>query len=205
MSNSMADFYIKYNTSLILLIFHIMFNPTIWNILACIEYRFHGLTKLWCGHKRFAICMHIIFVFCIGVSRDLLYKYVLEHQFQLEGGIWDSPIITMIGYAFYAVGITFVLGSTYQLGIFGTYHGDCFGYLLPGKITAFPFNITGSPMYDGSTLNFIGHAILYRAPVGLIIAAFVYLCYQVSCIYEDAVCTEIYANADKEKNKKKTN
>lgn len=74
------------------------------------------------------------------------------------------------------VGQIFVITSTWQLGITGTFLGDYFGILLDEvclpthlqswgfdcplqKVEAFPFNVLSDPMYVGSTLTFAGGAL----------------------------------------------
>jgi methylene-fatty-acyl-phospholipid synthase len=47
------------------------------------------------------------------------------------------------------------------LGITGTFLGDYFGILMKEKVTGFPFNLTSDPMYNGSSLIFLGDAIAY--------------------------------------------
>ena len=60
----------------------------------------------------------------------------------------------------FVVGGVLVLGSFYRLGITGTYLGDHFGILLRQRVTEFPFNFCSHPMYEGSTLIFLGYALL---------------------------------------------
>lgn len=38
--------------------------------------------------------------------------------------------------------------------------GDYFGLLLDDRVTGFPFNLLDNPMYWGSTLNFLGTALM---------------------------------------------
>lgn len=62
-------------------------------------------------------------------------------------------------------------------------------------------------MYDGSTLNFLGHAILYRSPAGLFLTAWVYFIYRVGLYFEDYYTYKIYSEAGRiadEKKPKKT-
>ena len=93
--------------------------------------------------------------------------------------------IDIIGYIIYTIGIILVVGSSIRLGIVGTYNGDYFGILFPNRITGFPYNITDSPMYDGSVLNFLGHSILYRSPVGVMLTIWVWIIYRIGCLFEE--------------------
>lgn len=63
--------------------------------------------------------------------------------------------------ALYAVGLTLVASSYWRLGITGTYLGDYFGILMQERVVGFPFNVTNNPMYNGSVMLFVAHALWY--------------------------------------------
>ena len=73
----------------------------------------------------------------------------------------------------------------WALGVTGTYLGDYFGILMDRRVTSFPFNITGAPMYYGSTLSFLGTAILYGKPAGILLTLEVLAAYMVALSYEE--------------------
>lgn len=52
------------------------------------------------------------------------------------------------------------------------------------RVTSFPFNVMQDPMYNGSTMCFIGTALWYGKPSGLIISLVVYIVYQFALAYE---------------------
>lgn len=83
------------------------------------------------------------------------------------------------------MGNILVLSSMYALGITGTFLGDYFGILMEERVTSFPFNITDAPMYYGSTLSFLGTAILYGRPAGLLLTVEVLLVYWVALGFEE--------------------
>lgn len=60
-----------------------------------------------------------------------------------------------------AIGYLFVVTSTLRLGIIGTFLGDYFGFLMKERITSFPFNVCTHPMYEGSTMIFLGYSLWY--------------------------------------------
>jgi len=95
-----------------------------------------------------------------------------------------------------------VLTSMYALGITGTYLGDYFGILMEEMVTGFPFSVTGSPMYWGSTMSFLGTALWFGKPAGLVLAGLVWGCYLVALGFEDPFTTEIYARRERERGKK---
>jgi phosphatidylethanolamine/phosphatidyl-N-methylethanolamine N-methyltransferase len=61
----------------------------------------------------------------------------------------------------FAVGQTFVITSTWALGITGTFLGDYFGILMDHRVEGFPFNVLRDPMYVGSTMCFAATALWY--------------------------------------------
>lgn len=73
----------------------------------------------------------------------------------------------------------------WALGITGTYLGDYFGILMNDRVTSFPFNVTGAPMYYGSTMSFLGTAILYGKPAGILLTIEVLTVYLVALSYEE--------------------
>lgn len=73
--------------------------------------------------------------------------------------VLDVAATPVLGAAFMAVGSILVASSMFRLGITGTYLGDYCGILMDARVTGFPFNVLSNPMYDGSTLNFLGMAL----------------------------------------------
>ena len=66
----------------------------------------------------------------------------------------------------------------------GTYLGDYFGILMSHRVTSFPFNVLENPMYNGSTLCFLGTALWYARPAGVVITAVVFVVYEIALMYE---------------------
>ena len=83
------------------------------------------------------------------------------------------------------MGNTLVLSSMWALGITGTYLGDYFGILMDHVVTSFPFNVCSAPMYYGSTMSFLGIAILYGKPAGLLLTAEVLIVYMIALSFEE--------------------
>jgi len=90
----------------------------------------------------------------------------------------------------------------WALGVTGTYLGDYFGILMDEIVTGFPFNVTGSPMYYGSTMSFLGTALWYGKPAGVLLTALVFTVYQIALSFEDPFTAEIYAKRDREQKAK---
>ena len=87
----------------------------------------------------------------------------------------------------------------WALGLTGTYLGDYFGILMDAKVTSFPFNLTDAPMYYGSTMSFLGTAILYGKPAGVLLTAEVLLVYLLALRFEDPFTAEIYARRERQR------
>ena len=93
--------------------------------------------------------------------------------------------MTYLGYLILLLGIILVSSATYKLGIIGTFNGDAYGFLLPSIITSFPFNLFSAPMYLGSTLNFLGYAIINKSLTGIFLTLLVALAYFCGTFFEE--------------------
>ncbi|OJJ49542.1 hypothetical protein ASPZODRAFT_138930 [Penicilliopsis zonata CBS 506.65] len=175
----------------------IAFNPIFWNIVARAEYRGHYLTRIFGGP--YYGCYFLAFViFSLGILRDHVYQLALADQ------PYYAPIHQpLLGGFLFAVGSVLVLSSMWALGLTGTYLGDYFGILMDSPVTGFPFNVTGSPMYWGSTLNFLGVALYKGKVAGVILTAEVFILYFFALRWEDPFTAEIYAKRERERAKSK--
>lgn len=136
-------------------------------------------------------------IFSIGLVRDWLYKTAIWEQ--PSHPLMQTAVAQAAAYALLAGGNVLVLSSTWQLGIQGTFLGDYFGYLKEEMVTGFPFNVTGAPMYWGSTMSFLGTALLFGKPAGLLLTLEVFLVYVVALRFEDPFTAGIYAKRDRER------
>ena len=162
---------------------HIFFNVLYWNVTTRIQYKTKFFSKLF-GNKKLAVYIHTILIFSFGLSRDFLYKYVVNTSSNFFP-IIDNHYMTFIGYMILLLGITLVLSATYKLGIIGTFNGDAYGFLLPSIITSFPFNLFSAPMYLGSTLNFLGYAMINNSPTGIFLTMLVAAAYFCGTFFEE--------------------
>ncbi|KAJ6788374.1 hypothetical protein PWT90_02910 [Aphanocladium album] len=162
-----------------------------------LEYRNQILTKLFGGSRIVANYALAATIFSIGLVRDYLYKTAIAEQPShplLQGLHVQAAAWTLL-----AAGNILVVSSTWQLGIQGTFLGDYFGFLKDEMVTGFPFNVTGAPMYWGSTASFLGTALLFGKPAGLLLTAEVFLVYTVALRFEDPFTAGIYAKRDRER------
>ncbi|KAI1387423.1 phospholipid methyltransferase [Hypoxylon trugodes] len=184
-------------TSLFISASAIAFNPLFWNIVARQEYHNKLLTKLFGGRSQTACYGLALTIFSIGLVRDFLYERALREQPSYP--LLELDEVKYVAFALLAVGNILVISSTWMLGITGTFLGDYFGILMDDIVTGFPFNITDAPMYNGSTCSFLGTALLYGKPAGILLTAWVFVVYQIALKYENPFTAEIYAKRERER------
>ncbi|KAG2392254.1 hypothetical protein C9374_012506 [Naegleria lovaniensis] len=172
--------------------------PIIWNVLARIEYHTRLLTKLACGNAQLGCYMLAVYIFSFSLFRDYLFDRALASQPVVLKEQYGTELM-YVGYALQGIASLLVLGAYYQLGITGTYLGDYFGILMEDRITSFPFNVTDNPMYNGSTLWFIGHSLVKCSPAGLLLSLEIFIMYKIALMFEEPFTAMIYAKRDEER------
>ena len=158
------------------------------------EYRTKFLTRFFRGRAQAACYFLALTIFSLGMVRDLAYVRALRDQ-PLHPAL-EGLLVQLAGWALVVGGNVLVLTSAWRLGITGTFLGDYFGILLDDMVSGFPFNLCGAPMYYGSTMSFLGTALLYGRPAGLLLTAEVLAVYLVALRFEDAFTEGIYAQRD---------
>jgi len=177
--------------SLFLSLGSITFNPTVWNIVARNEFRNKTITRAFGGNALIGCYFLTVCIFCAGILRDHLYlKAILE---QPRVRLLPAPFDTLVPAALFAIGQTFVVTSTWVLGITGTFLGDYFGILMDHRVEGFPFNVIRDPMYTGSTICFAATALWYERPVGLLITLYVHIVYTIALKFEGPFTDMIYS------------
>ncbi|TKA22231.1 Phosphatidyl-N-methylethanolamine N-methyltransferase [Salinomyces thailandicus] len=178
----------------------IIFNPTFWNTAARTEYHHKTLTKLAGGNALYGCYGLALTIFTLGLIRDALYERALRSQ------PTHPLLLTFLSQSLAAVlvicGNILVLSSMWALGITGTYLGDYFGILMDEMVTGFPFNVTDAPMYYGSTMSFLGTALWFGKPVGVVLTGLVFVVYKVALSFEDPFTAGIYAKREREEKAK---
>ncbi|PNY28206.1 Methylene-fatty-acyl-phospholipid synthase, partial [Tolypocladium capitatum] len=175
----------------------IAFNPLFWNVVARQEYHNKLLTNLFGGRSRTACYALAVTIFLLGLARDWLYKTAISEQ--PSHPLLQTLYSQAAGYALLACGNVLVISSTWVLGITGTFLGDYFGILMDEMVTGFPFNVCGAPMYWGSTMSFLGSALVFGKPAGLLLSAWVLVVYVLALRYEDPFTAGIYAKREHER------
>jgi methylene-fatty-acyl-phospholipid synthase len=179
-------------------------SPMIWNIVARNEYRRHTMTKL-VGDKYVACYLLAAWIFFSSLVRDYFFLAAVQANAALvvapealASGLWAG------GTACIAVGLVLVVTSFWRLGITGTYLGDHYGIFMDARVTAFPFSVLENPMYVGAVLAFLGQALQYNSAVGVALAVWVHVVYEVATkVYENPFTAKIYAKLEQDKQKAK--
>lgn len=173
----------------------ILFNPVFWNIVARLQHKTHFLSKAVGGPYRGCYLLAFI-IFTLGIYRDHVYHDALMAQ-PTYLPLLTSAVVRYSAYAIFAFGNVLVLSSMWALGVTGTYLGDYFGILMKERVVSFPFNINNNPMYNGSTLCFLGTALYYGKPTGILVSAFVYVMYRIALVFEEPYTAKIYSAREK--------
>ncbi|KAF7345014.1 Phosphatidyl-N-methylethanolamine N-methyltransferase [Mycena venus] len=206
-------------TSLLVSLLSILFNPVAWNIVAQNEYRNKTITRMFGGQPalwvlfsggfnlflwnlpRFAVCVALLKIFSRIECTRASYHHALSYQ--PRHAILPRPFDILVPAVLFLVGQTFVITSTWALGITGTFLGDYFGILMDHRVEGFPFNVLRDPMYVGSTMSFAATALWYERPAGLLITFYVYIVYVVALRYEGPFTDMIYSKREEERKLKK--
>jgi len=175
----------------------IAFNPTVWNIVARNEYRNKTITKIFGGNARYGCYFLAASIFCAGMLRDSLFQKAIAEQPHVQ--LLPEPLNVIIPAILIGLGQIFVVTSTWQLGITGTFLGDYFGILMDHRVEGFPFNVLTDPMYVGSTMCFVGASLWYESPAGLLISLYVYVAYVIALRFEGPFTDMIYSNRETKK------
>jgi len=137
--------------------------------------------------------------FLARFTNTLLTRFQKAIAEQPHVQLLPEPLNVIIPAVLVGLGQLFVVTSTWQLGITGTFLGDYFGILMDHRVEGFPFNILTDPMYVGSTMSFVGASLWYESPVGLLISLFVYVAYVIAlrfegCVVYHLLCTGLTKN-----------
>lgn len=167
----------------------IVFNPFFWNVVARWEHRTRGLTRMF-GSPHIACYCLATAILLLNVYRSHSITVAIKGQPRCE--MMDRTEVFQVGVALLAAGSLLVLTSFMALGFTGTFLGDYFGILMEKKVTGFPFNLMDNPMYWGSSLNYLGLALMNASPVGVVLSAVVAASYKVAIAYEGPFTEQIY-------------
>eukprot|EP00177_Eucheuma_denticulatum_P006823 GFKZ01012411.1.p1 GENE.GFKZ01012411.1~~GFKZ01012411.1.p1 ORF type:complete len:249 (-),score=21.66 GFKZ01012411.1:170-916(-) len=168
--------------------------PLLWNIIGPFEYYTRILSKV-SFKPIIGVYLSGFFIASLSVYRSALFVAAINSQLKLEE--MNTTLVHVAAGFVMMWGLAMFLGAYYRLRITGTYLGDYFGILRDERITAFPFNISNNPMYDGSSLNHLAEALLQRSPAGIFLALWLFTCYRIGCIIEEPFTAKMYEERDK--------
>eukprot|EP00013_Stygamoeba_regulata_P027269 CAMPEP_0177663492 /NCGR_PEP_ID=MMETSP0447-20121125/19944_1 /TAXON_ID=0 /ORGANISM="Stygamoeba regulata, Strain BSH-02190019" /LENGTH=288 /DNA_ID=CAMNT_0019169311 /DNA_START=201 /DNA_END=1067 /DNA_ORIENTATION=- len=138
------------------------------------------------------------YIFTFSFFRNWMYDIAIENQPSFALTEEQLLALRCIAFPLYVFGVVFVISSSWALGIVGTYNGDYFGILMEKRLTQFPFNVLNNPMYVGSTLIFLAHALWRASPAGILLSAWVWIVYKTFCVlFEEPFTGQIYAEAER--------
>ena len=120
-------------------------------------------------------------------TNTLLTRFQKAIAEQPHVQILPEPLNVIVPAILVGLGQIFVVTSTWQLGITGTFLGDYFGILMDHRVEGFPFNVLTDPMYVGSAMSFVGASLWYESPAGLLISLYVYFAYVIALRFEGCV------------------
>ncbi|KAM0217326.1 hypothetical protein ACHAQI_002197 [Fusarium lateritium] len=162
-------------------------------------YKYHNkvLTKLFGGNSQVGCYALAATIFSLGMVRDFIYKNAIAEQPTHPALV--NEYIQAAAATLFVIGNVLVVSSTWRLGITGTFLGDYFGILMDEMVTGFPFNVTGSPMYTGSTCSFLATALWYGKPAGVLLTLWVHFVYKIALGFEDPFTSGIYAKRERER------
>jgi phosphatidylethanolamine N-methyltransferase len=86
-------------------------------------------------------------------------RYLTAPLEQPYARILPALLNTLLPVTLFVLGQTFVVTSTWALGIMGTFLGDYFGILMDHCVEGFPFNMLRNPMYVSSMMCFAATAL----------------------------------------------
>jgi hypothetical protein len=142
-----------------------------------VEYYFKVLRTICCGSRYTACYAFGTWIFCFCVYRNLAVDWAIQAQshapllpasaHQLLSSLLPPSLAvsadalhSLLGGLVLACGSVLVVSSMWKLGFTGTYLGDYCGIYMDAMVQGFPFNTMRNPMYNGTTLCFLGHAIM---------------------------------------------
>ena len=177
----------------------VMVNPLLWNVAAILEFKSGAISRAFGGPRRGIVAL-ALGILGMNYLRTLLFYSVVDSMGETE--VLKGDIFKVVGYVFVVVGGILVLTSCWKLGFFCTFLGDYFGILLDSKVTDFPFNFVGDPMYVGSVMIYTGTSLHHASLVALLLTGCIGLSYIIAVQFERPFTAKIYAESSKLKRQK---
>jgi len=182
------------STEVLLAAITIILSPTTWTIVARIEFKTKFFSKFVGDNVIAADCFAMLLIE-MGIFRS----YCFYNAVTTFNDTIDIPAMFIIPLYVFATclvvwGLILNIMVVFRIGIHGIYYGDYFGILGKEICTKFPFSVASHPLYIGSTLVYLGDALLCRSLVGLLLTFLAYFMYHVVSILEAPVTILIYSD-----------
>lgn len=162
--------------------------PIAWNVFPRLEFRHRILSRIFGGNRSIAHYLFAAYILAFSSFREHLFFAAID-----SGEKWDVPkdvldVLNALGTALFASGTILSASGFYHLRIRFTYMGEYFGFRMPQLVSSFPFNAFPDPMYNGSVLMHLGHALRAASPSGFFLACTTGLSYWTAAkIFEEYV------------------
>jgi phosphatidylethanolamine N-methyltransferase len=192
--------YIKIDMHFFLSAFMIFICPITWNLVARMEFHTKFFSKL-VGDNRLAADIFAHILIEMGIFRNYIFTRLIQNQPALEVGKYE-PVFYWLSVVCMLLGGFLVFMALYRLGIHGIYYADYFGILFSEKVTAFPYNVTDNPLYQGSTLLFLMGAFYYKSVTGFLLTGLAYFMYHIAALMENPMTDLIYSEKNIEECRK---
>ena len=174
-------------------IFLILSLSIFWLACCYLELNYKLCTKLFNGNTGLA---HDSFSFtCIyygGIRNRLVVSSITNNIKINYGSDSVTTILEIVGLGIILFSYLLILSSFYRLGIRNMFYGDFFGFFMKEKIESFPYNFIGHPQYVAASFLYIGYALFYHSPSGIIMAFFTFLSYFLFYLYERTLIDVFY-------------
>jgi len=166
--------------------------PITWNLVARWEFNTKIFSKL-AGDNRLAADIFAHILIEMGIFRNYMFSRIIRAQTQFPVDPSLEIFFLIIPYLLLITGLSLCFMAYYRLGIHGIYYADYFGILMKEKVTAFPYNILDNVLYVGSMLIFLGSALRYKSPAGLLLTVLACIMYKFASILENPSTELIYS------------
>ncbi|GJD06683.1 Phosphatidyl-N-methylethanolamine N-methyltransferase [Galdieria sulphuraria] len=152
------------------------------------------------GSPSTALILFAISILLLSSFREWAFFRAIDVQPMIQlRAVWMKYIVYLFGYSLIFLGTILSMSGFYQLGIFGTYMGEYFGFMFDQKIETFPFNYFCDPMYFGSTLMHFGHSLLSTSPTGIFLSTLLGFTYWLAArCFEGPFMNAMYAARDRQ-------
>ncbi|KNE63301.1 hypothetical protein AMAG_08441 [Allomyces macrogynus ATCC 38327] len=170
-----------------------------YNLTAQVEHKTRVFTRLLGRH---AVYYYAVYLILSALARDYFIDVAMAH----DGAslvFFPPQVAQYIGIAMFVFGLLLNAWTLKALGIKGMYNGDSFGFLMDAPVTGGPYQYFQDPQYVGTAVACLGYAVRAQSLVGYLLAAWMWIVFQVSVKFiEGPHLARLYANHKPKTDKK---